>query len=242
MSLYRVYDRGILFHRAFVEFGAGVTGALMLSQSVYWAGRSSRGDGWFYKSQQEWTEETGLTRYEQEGARKKLIEAGVLQERKIGVPCKLWYRPNMDIIHALVMKNSQYAENPQTSLLENPEQVGGKPADIHTEITTEKKHSVDHQDGRPTNEEIIKAYQEVCGGVFKGAELMTPKREANVKKLMKLSIRGKQPFREKGIEFWKAFFNDCLSNQHWRGGNDRGWVADFEFITRPENVAKVLGV
>jgi len=108
--------------------------------------------------------------------------------------------------------------------------------------TEKESNSVDHQDGRPSNDEILKAYQEVCGGVFKGAELMTPKRAANVKKLMDLKIRGQRPFREMGADFWKAYFTDCLENQHWRGNNDRGWKADFEFLTRPENVAKVLGV
>jgi hypothetical protein len=112
----------------------------------------------------------------------------------------------------------------------------------NNQITNQEQTFVDHQDGRPSNDEILKAYQEVCGGIFKGAELMTPKRAANVKKLMDLKIRGQRPFREMGADFWKAYFTDCLENQHWRGNNDRGWKADFEFLTRPENVAKVLGV
>ena len=138
MSLFKVYDRQIAFHRAFVDFGAGVTGALMLSQAVYWASRTKDQSGWFYKTQQDWEEETGLTRYEQEGARKRLIEAGVLQEKKVGVPCRLWYRANIELIHDLVSGNkTQYAENPQTGMRKTSILDWGKPADIHTEITTE---------------------------------------------------------------------------------------------------------
>jgi len=122
------------------------------------------------------------------------------------------------------------SENPPTNQITN------------NQITNQEKTLVDHHDGRPSNDEILKAYQEICGGVFKGAELMTPKRAANVKKLMDMKIRGQRPFREMGADFWKAYFTDCLENQHWRGNNDRGWKADFEFLTRPENVAKVLGV
>ncbi|MGL1664079.1 hypothetical protein ACSTJP_00070, partial [Vibrio parahaemolyticus] len=68
---------------------------LMLSQALYWSKRTNDPDGWFYKSQVEWEEETGMTRYEQEGARKALIKLGVLEELKRGVPCRLHYRVNM---------------------------------------------------------------------------------------------------------------------------------------------------
>lgn len=157
MSLKKVYERHISFHRSYVEFGAGVTGALMLSQAVYWASRTSDPDGWFYKTQQEWEEETGLSRYEQEGARKKLIAAGVMQEKKVGVPCRLFYRADLATIHEL-LTGTQYAENPQTRMQQTSRQEAVKPADIHTEITTETtnkkkpaKAGFDPSEGRPGN-------------------------------------------------------------------------------------------
>lgn len=104
-------DRPIAFQRAFISIGAGVTGALMLSQAVYWSTRTSESDGWFYKTQSEWEAEIGLTRYEQEGARKKLKAMGVLEEMKRGVPCKTYYRVNFSVLDNLLI---QYAENQQT--------------------------------------------------------------------------------------------------------------------------------
>lgn len=100
------------------------------------------------------------------------------------------------------------------------------------------------EDNPISDQEILSAYAEICGGVFKGAELMTPKRKKNVKALMKFKVRGSFPFRDAGIDFWKGYFADCLADKHWRGesANGNGWKADFEFITRVENVAKVLGV
>lgn len=114
----------------------------------------------------------------------------------------------------------------------------------NNQITNQEETLVDHHDGRPSHDEIIRAYQEICGGIFKGAEVMTKKRAANVKILMKFKVRGVFPFRDQGIEFWKAYFTDCLADKHWRGEstNGTGWKADFEFITREDNVAKVLGV
>lgn len=114
MPLQAMLERPVAYHRAFVSLGAGVTGALMLSQAVYWSSRTNDVDGWFYKSQVEWEEETGLTRYEQEGARKKLIKLGVLEERKQGVPCKLFFRVCLDVLSA-----SLVAEKPQVSMRKN---------------------------------------------------------------------------------------------------------------------------
>lgn len=115
-------ERPVAYHRAFVSLGVGVTGALMLSQAVYWSSRTSDRDGWFYKSQVEWEEETGLTRYEQEGARKKLVKLGLIEERKQGVPCKLFFRVCLEVISA-----SLVAENQQSSMRKTSKLDCGKP-------------------------------------------------------------------------------------------------------------------
>ena len=87
-------DRPIAFHRAFIELGVGVTGALLLSQALYWSKRTKHADKWFYKTQKEWTEETGMSRREIDTARKKLRQLNILEEKKQGVPCKVFYRIN----------------------------------------------------------------------------------------------------------------------------------------------------
>ena len=123
MNLQTLLDRPIAFQRAFVTLGAGITGALMLSQSVYWSSRCDDVDGWFYKTMSEWEDETGLTRSEQEGARRKLVKIGVLEEMKKGVPCRLYYRVNMEALAA-----NLGAENPKTSTRETRKPVCRKPA------------------------------------------------------------------------------------------------------------------
>lgn len=125
IQIAELLDRPIAFQRGFVRIGAGITGALMLSQAVYWSKRTRQGDGWFYKTQAEWMEETGLTRYEQEGARKKLCALGILAEAKRGVPCKTFYKVDFQQLSMLLL---QYAENPQTGMRETSEQGGVKHA------------------------------------------------------------------------------------------------------------------
>jgi len=88
---------------------------------------------------EEWASETGMTRSEQESARRKLVSAGVLEEKKKGVPCRLFYRVNMDAI-----RTSLIAENPHSSLQDSCKQgcrkatskPAGKPLAI-TETTAE---------------------------------------------------------------------------------------------------------
>ena len=105
MNLLDLLARPIAYHRCFVALGAGVTGAVMLSQAIYWARRTNDNDGWFYKSQAEWEEETGLKRTEQEKARKMLISIGVLDECRRGLPAKLYYRVNEDCLVSLLSGN-----------------------------------------------------------------------------------------------------------------------------------------
>ncbi|STW99198.1 hypothetical protein [Kluyvera ascorbata] len=159
----QLVDRPIAFQRSFVRLGVGITGALLLSQIVYWQNRM---DGqWFYKTQADLEEETGLTRYEQEGARKKLVSCGVLEEAKRGIPAKLYFRVNQLRLEELLLGKVQQAgvgkthnqgcgnsansdvENQQAGVGKTHEQLRGNPASIHTvdyqettqEITTENK-------------------------------------------------------------------------------------------------------
>ena len=100
--LLQLLDRPIAFHRCFVTLTGSVTAALMLSQAVYWQKRTTNPDGWWYKSHEEWTEETGLKRRELEAARIKLRALEVLEEKRTGSPAKLWYRIDLNALeHAL---------------------------------------------------------------------------------------------------------------------------------------------
>ena len=70
MNILTVLDRPIAFQRAFVKLTDSINAALMLSQAVYWSSRTGDPGGWFWKTQSQWEDETGLTRREQDGARK----------------------------------------------------------------------------------------------------------------------------------------------------------------------------
>jgi hypothetical protein len=91
--LMQVFDMPVSFHRCLIPLTGGVTAALMLSHAI---GTTQALDpaqgGWFLKSREEWKAQTGLSRWELETARRTLREAGFLEERRAGLPAKLYYR------------------------------------------------------------------------------------------------------------------------------------------------------
>lgn len=100
--LLQLFDAPVSFQRCLVPISGSVTAALMLSQAIWTTEQQvieSYGvvsHGWFTKSQEEWTDETGLTRWEQETARRALRRLGFIEERRAGMPAKLWFRVRSD--------------------------------------------------------------------------------------------------------------------------------------------------
>ena len=97
--LLEVFDMPVSFHRCLVPVAGGVTPALMLSQAI-WTSQALEhsAGGWFMRSQAQWTQETGLSRWEQETARRALRRAGLLEERRLGMPSRLWFRVRADVL------------------------------------------------------------------------------------------------------------------------------------------------
>ncbi|MCX3081297.1 MULTISPECIES: replication protein RepO [Klebsiella] len=146
MNILPLLDRPIAFQRSFIRLDIGVTAALFLSQMTYWTNRSDD-DGWVYKTQEEWEEETGLSRYEQEGARKKLRSIGVLLEKKKGVPARLFYKIDNDVLFQALVAANKNAEKPHTGMRKTSKQVSGKLANFLTENTTENIYTPNPLEG-----------------------------------------------------------------------------------------------
>jgi len=88
-------DRPIAYHASLARALGSVTAGVLLSQFLYWQPRSRDPDGWFWKTQVEIADETALSRTETETARKVLVRAGVLEEKRRGVPAKMHFRVNL---------------------------------------------------------------------------------------------------------------------------------------------------
>lgn len=115
-SLIKLLASPIAYYAILAKVGGGVTAGVFLSQLIYWTGRGKQADGWIWKSSTDMEQETGLTRREQETARRNLKERGFIDERLAGVPATVHYRVNLDAIMEAV---AQFGVKRESSLAEN---------------------------------------------------------------------------------------------------------------------------
>lgn len=97
----------------------------------------------------------------------------------------------------------------------------------------------DDQRPKITYAMIQAAYNEICSPTFPACAVMNDKRKRQIKAMGAIDFMGSKPFT-KGIEVWRQYFTDCLTNSHWCGQNDRGWRADFDHVTNPKNAIKIM--
>lgn len=97
-----VGSKVVAYRVIFARLVGSAAGGLLLGQALYWSERTTDASGWFWKTRQQWTDELGLTRREQEVARKRLRQLGILEERRRGVPAKLYYRVDIDKLISLL--------------------------------------------------------------------------------------------------------------------------------------------
>lgn len=99
----------VTYYPAFAHcLGNDVGAALFASNFLFWRNKQQDPDGWIYKDRDEITRETGMNRKMQEGARKRLIEYGILEEEKRGLPRRLYYKWDWPVFASLV--NAHFKE------------------------------------------------------------------------------------------------------------------------------------
>ena len=90
--------------------------AQFLSQAVYWTEKTD--DGWFYKTEREWDDEIALSPKEVRTARKRLEELRLLEEVRKGVPAKMYYRINTELLLAYLDGSIEVPERAQKKQLD----------------------------------------------------------------------------------------------------------------------------
>lgn len=125
-DLKQLLDRPIAYQRIFSHLTGDPITALFLSQALHWTPRTNSDDGFFYKTQADWWTETGLTRYHQETARRKLRKLGILEEKLKGIPAQLYFKLDLDRLAELLKALINGREHSQTSVVESNKQARGK--------------------------------------------------------------------------------------------------------------------
>lgn len=125
-------ENPIAFYPQIARKLGGINEAVFVQQIYYWQSRAKRVDGFIYKTQKEWEEETTLTRDQQDRVRKKLIKAKLLEIKKTkanGSPT-LHYKLNLVLLQKIL-------QNPQIQLRETRKSNSVKPTKPLTENITE---------------------------------------------------------------------------------------------------------
>ena len=162
-------DRPVAYHRVFRRVSGSTVAAVFLSQLWYWTRTlPPERDGWLYKTQSEMEEETGLSRREQETARKHLKEQGLVEEQRKGNPAKLWYRIDQDTLALAIQRAIKNGGTEQSSMAEPANQECPNPPISHTESTSETTPTpvddVQRTDSESTDaEQVMAAFASVIG-------------------------------------------------------------------------------
>lgn len=234
-------DRPIAFNRDFVNLGIGITGALFLSQAVYWHKRTKNNDKWFYKVFEEWQEEIGLTRREFETARERLKAKGYIEEQKKGIPAKLYYRICPDKIVQDLQASMLQTSMLQTSMSEScilecendtncnaqtVQPVVSESCIIYTDITQENTKdttsditTIKKQKKTTESENILLISKEIVG--YLNSKLGTHYKHTSVETIKKIKARLKEGFTvddfktviDKKVLLWK---NDIKMSAYLR--------------------------
>lgn len=151
MSLLKQFQT-ITFHRVFVDITGSINAALMLSNAIYWTNRlPPERDGWFYKTKEEWTTETGLSRKEQDNARQQLTGIGILETRRAKISetdsiTALWFRVNLDRLNQYLNGGDQ---KPQTGFCQKPvSDIPKAPNGLSTPSYTSTTSSINNNNAR----------------------------------------------------------------------------------------------
>lgn len=120
--------RPVAYYPELTKITGSVNASIFLCQLIYWKGKEADPDGWIYKTRDEILQETGLSRYEQENARTKLKNEGILEEKYTSIPRKLYFRLDLDKINRRWLENLHKVGFPPAIRRETHQQAGGKPA------------------------------------------------------------------------------------------------------------------
>jgi hypothetical protein len=149
----------------------GATTGLFLSQLLFLSDKGHNPDGWVYKSEQEMGRETGLTKREQQTARRKLLSLGVIAIERRGFKFTYHFKIIWERLYQ-VIQQFQRAQTvateeiqPAQNVSTKPEQtVSTEPAEWQQNVSTERLQNVatpdTHRDNNTESKEPEKTSRE----------------------------------------------------------------------------------
>jgi hypothetical protein len=140
----------------------GATIGLYLSQLLFLSDKGANPDGWVYKSEAEMGQETGLTKREQQTARRKLLSLGVIAIMRGGWKNTYHFKVLWERLYQVIagFQQAQYAptetgERQQTVPTEPVQNVITQPPECLQNVSTQWKQNVGTQDRESNTEKKL---------------------------------------------------------------------------------------
>jgi hypothetical protein len=147
----------------------GATTGLFLSQLLFLSDKGHNPDGWVYKSEQEMGKETGLTKREQQTARRKLLSLGVIAIMRGGWKNTYHFKVIWEKLYQVIagIKRPQTVpaekvERVQTVPTEPVQNVATEPAQWQQNVSTKWKQTAatHNRENHTENKEVEKTDRE----------------------------------------------------------------------------------
>jgi hypothetical protein len=127
----------------------GATTGLYLSQLLFQSDKGHNPEGWIYKSEQEMGQETGLTKREQQTARRKLLSLGVIAIMRGGWKNTYHFKVIWDRLYQVIVDSqrtqtvpTEKSESVQTVPTEPVQNVPTQPPEQLQNVSTEQWQNV----------------------------------------------------------------------------------------------------
>jgi hypothetical protein len=136
----------------------GATVGLFLSQLLFLSDKGANPDGWVYKSEAEMTQETNLSKREQQTARRKLLALGVIAIMRGGWKNTYHFKVIWEKLYQMIA-GIQRPQNVPTEPIQN---VGTEPAQWQQNVSTKWKQNVGtlYRENNTENKETEKTIRE----------------------------------------------------------------------------------
>jgi hypothetical protein len=147
----------------------GATIGLFLSQLLFLSDKGANPDGWVYKSEAEMTQETSLTKREQQTARRKLLSLGVIAIMRGGWKNTYHFKVIWEKLYQVIAGfqkpqnvSTEKVERTQTVPTEPEQNVATTPAQWQQNVSTKWKQNVGtlYRENNTENKEIEKTNRE----------------------------------------------------------------------------------
>jgi uncharacterized phage protein (TIGR02220 family) len=164
-------SKTVSFYSIFAKAIGSVQAAVMLSQAFFWQEKAKYKNGveidgeiYFQKTANEWYDETGLTKDQQQVARKHLSGCGILIEILAGLPATIHYRVDVDALVAVidryllegvavaVKRRNKKPSNPRTKSGKFRQQEAVEDGNIYNKESSEKKKRGEKESENPQAE------------------------------------------------------------------------------------------